>query len=146
MAATPVWAANDDPPCVEKHGAEETATIEFSKTNVGLILSYQWGEGIVVMKEGHNFEFKLKGLKLLDNGASVTDFVGVVYNLKDRKDFPGTYSGAKFGATIVKAGAGQLLMENNNGKCIFIRAEAKNTSGLNLSPPGPGGITIELTE
>ena len=146
MASSVAQAANDDPPCVEKEGSEETAKLSFNKTNIGLILSYHWGAGTLTMSDGRTFKFKVKGLKLLDNGVSATDFIGVVFNLDDPKDFAGNYSGAKFGATIFNVGRGELLLENSNGKCIFIRAEVESTAGLNLSPPGPGGLTVTFEE
>jgi hypothetical protein len=139
-------AANDDPPCVAKEGKEETAKLTFEKKNAGLILSYNWGSGKVTMEDGRTFNFKMKGLKLLDNGVSATEFTGTVFNLDDPKDFAGTYSGAKFGATAFNVGQGQMLMENGNGKCIFIRAEVVSSAGLNLSPPGPGGLTVTMEE
>ena len=141
---TPALAANDDPPCVKEKGAHETGKISFEKKNIGLILSYKWGEGMVKMNDGRSFKFSMKGFKLADNGASVTQFEGIVYNLKDPADFAGTYSGAKTGAVVFNVGAGQMLIENGNGKCIFVKAQAKSSVGLNLSPPGPTGLTIKL--
>jgi hypothetical protein len=146
VASGAAQAANDDPPCVAKEGSEETAKLTFEKNNAGLILSFNWGEGLVTMNDGTTFEFKMKGLKLLDNGVSATQFSGVVFNLDDPKDFAGTYNGAKLGATVFNVGTGQILMENGNGKCIFIRAQVVSTAGLNLSPPGPGGLSITVED
>ena len=110
--------------------------------SIGFFAGIRWGGGEVTLNNGQKFRFKFKGLKVLDTGVAVTDFVGEVYNLKKIEDFIGVYYGA---AASLKIGKGKGEVVFNNSKCVVVKAKASGV-GLQLSAPAPGGIYVQLAE
>ncbi len=128
--------------CAGEGGLTKSGTIVATATSVGFIAGIRWGGGEVTLNNGQKFKFKFKGLKVLDTGVAVTDFVGEVYNLKKVEDFIGVYYGASTSLKIVK-GVGEVVI--NNSKCVVVKAKASG-KGLQLSAPGPGGVYVQLAE
>ncbi len=128
--------------CAGEGGLTKSGTIVATATSVGFIAGIRWGGGEVTLNNGQKFRFKFKGLKVLDTGVAVTDFVGEVYNLKKVEDFIGVYYGASTSLKIVK-GVGEVVY--NNSKCVVVKAKASGV-GLQLSAPAPGGVYVQLAE
>ncbi len=118
----------------------QSGTLQFSMTQIGFLVGVRWGEGVLTLNNGEKYSFDVSGAKLLETGISKANFEGVVYNLKNRKDFEGTYFGASTQITVVK-GKGEL--QTNNANCVFIRARSMG-GGLQLSAPAPEGLAIKL--
>ena len=115
-------------------------TFEGSGAAAGLIAGVRWGRAILTLTNGEQYPLNYTGYKLLDVGVSGVEFTGKVYNLSRIEDLVGTYygSGGSFGLAI---GEGEVLL--NNSRCVVITARSK-TKGVQLSPPGPGGFTVQL--
>ena len=128
--------------CAGEGGLTKSGTIVATAKSVGFFAGIRWGGGEVTLNNGQKFKFKFKGLKLLDTGVAVTDFVGEVYNLKKVEDFIGVYYGAAASLNILK-GKGEAVV--NNSKCVVVKVKASGT-GLQLSAPGPGGVYVQLAE
>jgi hypothetical protein len=128
--------------CAGEGGLTKSGTLVASAKSVGFMAGIRWGGGEVTLNNGQKFNFKFKGLKLLDTGAAATDFVGEVYNLKRVEDFIGVYYGAAANLKIVK-GKGEVVV--NNSKCVVVKAKASGM-GIQLSAPAPGGVYVQLAE
>ena len=129
-------------PCAVEGGLTKSGTIVATAKSIGFFAGIRWGGGEVTLNNGQKFRFKFKGLKILDTGAAVTDFVGEVYNLKKIEDFIGVYYGAGTNLKIIK-GTGEVVF--NNSKCVVVKAKASGV-GLQLSAPAPGGVYVQLAE
>lgn len=128
--------------CAGEGGLIKSGTIVASAKSVGFMAGIRWGGGEVTLNNGQKFNFKFKGLKLLDTGAAATDFVGEVYNLKKVEDFIGVYYGAAANLKLVK-GKGEAVV--NNSKCVVVKVKASGM-GVQLSAPAPGGVYVQLAE
>lgn len=115
-------------------------TFEGTGTAVGLIAGARWGRAILTLTNGETYPLNYTGFKLLDVSASGVEFTGRVYNLSRIEDLVGTYYGAGGNLGLV-AGEGEVIL--NNSRCVVITARSKS-SGVQLSPPGPGGFTVQL--
>jgi hypothetical protein len=114
------------------------AKITFSGGSIAAGIGYTWGSGTLLFKE-KSYAFTVEGLSVIDIGIAKIDGTGDVYNLKEVKDFPGTYVAAGVGATI--AGGGTIAaMENEKGVIIHFRS---TTAGLRLNVSA-SGIVIRL--
>jgi hypothetical protein len=114
------------------------AKITFSGGSVAVGIGYTWGSGTLLFKK-KSYPFTVEGLSVIDIGIAKIDGTGDVYNLKEVKDFPGTYVAAGVGATI--AGGGTIAaMENEKGVIIHFRS---TTAGLRLNVSA-SGIVIRL--
>lgn len=125
---------NPDNPQLVKSG-----NVEVQAEQVRLIIGGAKGKGVLHFN-GKDYNFKLSGASVGGVGVTKVDAVGTVYNLKDIKDFPGTYSGMGVGAVVVK-GAGASSWQNSKG--VVVNMQAKDASGLALNM-GLNAVTIEL--
>jgi len=141
LAMAPAAQAKDVQAECEKMEWVKSGTFKAELTSVGLIIGARWGNGTVTLDDGKTFTFKMSGGSILDIGGSATEFEGTVYNLKDLKDFEGTYSGVSTGAAVVK-GVGGVSLTNSN--CVVLNAEVGKT-GLQLKA-GPEGVKVSLEE
>ncbi len=74
-------------------------------------------------------------------GASSLEAEGDVFNLRDLRDFPGTYGQARYGGAVGTASAGELWLQNQAG--VIMRLRARRT-GLMLSLGGDA-VVITMT-
>ncbi len=118
----------------------QSGTLQFSMTRIGFLVAVRWGEGVLTLNNGEQYSFDVSGAKLLETGISTAKFEGEVYNLKNRKDFEGTYFGASTQITVVK-GKGEL--RTNNSNCVTIKARSTG-GGLSVSGPAPEGLAIKF--
>ena len=140
VAAMPVQA-QEQTPC-EEQGMVKSGTITADLTSVAFIAGIRWGKGTLTLNSGESHNFSFQGLKLIETGATARKIEGDVYNLTDLKDFIGVYYGGSAAATV-GVGKGEVLA--NNSKCVVIKAKASG-EGLQLSPPGPGGVYVQFSE
>ncbi len=115
-------------------------TLEGSGKKVGLIAGVSWGGGTLTLTNGEQYQFSFNGFKLLDVSAASIEFTGKIYNLSRIEDLIGTYYGSS-GSLGLVVGEGEVIA--NNSRCVVITAQAKG-EGILLSPPGPGGFTLQL--
>lgn len=120
-------------------GEQPVGTIKIDETQFGFILGGSTGGGVLTFKN-KTYKFKIGGLSFGANvGVSKLTADGEIYNLKDVKDFPGTYAKAAANMTF-GIGAGGLQLENEHGVRMTLRG---STKGLHLDAGG-GGVKITM--
>ena len=82
---------------------------------------------------GQNYSFTIGGLGIGGIGISKMQAVGEVYDLRNLRDFAGTYLQARTGIAIADVGGGQLWLQNTNG--VYLHLQTKR-QGLALSLGG----------
>lgn len=117
----------------------ESGTVTVEATQVRLIIGGSKGAGVLHYKD-KDYKFKLSGASAGGVGVTKVKAVGVIYNLNDIKDFPGTYSGGSVGVVAVK-GVGGSSWENT--KHVVVKMHAESADGLALNM-GLNAVTIEL--
>jgi hypothetical protein len=111
-------------------------SVELTDVGIGIGYSTGWGS---VRFQGKNYYFTVQGLSVGDVGLSKVSAVGHVYNMRDIRDFPGTYMAAGAGLTLA-GGMGGVTMRNQRGVIINLQSVQAGVS-LNL---GPQGFTIDM--
>ena len=96
---------------------------------------------MVTLKDGTEKKFKVLGLKVLETGLAANDFEGEIYNLKELKDFEGTYYGASTKISVI-ASKGEGVV--NNKRCVVVKLRYTG-NGVQLSAPAPGGVEVSFT-
>ena len=114
------------------------ATISLSGGGVALAIGYSWGKG-TLKYQGQEYPFKIRGLSIVDIGASRYSASGSVYNLKDVKDLEGTYASVEAGATV-GGGGSAMALKNDKGVVIHLGATRAGAQ-FTLAPKG---MTISL--
>jgi hypothetical protein len=124
-------------PAPEPVAAPPPAFVRLETTSIAAGIGISWGDGIVTF-EGRDYDFELKGVSLLDLGASSSVSVGDVQNLENVADFEGTYV-AVGAAGAAGSGASAVTMRNENGVVITLSSELQGvqlalaTQGLRIS-------------
>ncbi len=115
-------------------------TVTISQTDFALILGGSVGGGKLTFK-GKDYDFKVGGLTVGANvGVSKADAAGEVYDLKDIKDFPGTYTKLDTGITL-GGGVGGLRLKNEHG--VIMRLVSR-TQGLQLNVASATGVKVTM--
>ncbi len=132
-------AQTADSPCQDQE-LVKAGTVEGEIRVAGFLVGVRWGDGTLTLNDGRVFEFRMRGMKLLEAGLSSQQYTGTVYNLDEIEDFTGTYVLLASGIALVKGLANQTM---GNGKCVILNARAKS-NGVHLTAPiGPGAIRVE---
>jgi hypothetical protein len=111
--------------------------VRLKTTSIAAGIGISWGDGSLTF-EGRNYDFELKGVSLIDLGASSSVSVGDVHNLENLADFEGTYV-AVGAAGAAGAGASAVTMRNENGVVITLNSELQGvqlalaTQGLRIT-------------
>ena len=100
-----------------------SATVHITETQVGLLLTGDWGHGTLKYK-GKNHMFHMGGAKIGGIGVSKMDVNGSVYYLKKREDFAGVYFKADAGLTLAVGKSGSWL-KNDKGVVIHLGADSE---------------------
>ncbi len=116
-----------------------SGTIIIDETQIMWIVGGDIGGG-TLHYQGKAYKFKTDGLKLGGFGATKLKLSGDVYGLSDIADFPGLYGVAEAGAAVAKAGKGDLVMKNDKGVVLHLKAAAQ---GLALDL-GVEGLNIRM--
>lgn len=109
-----------------------SARVVIDQVQVAFIVSGNAGGGRLMFK-GKTYPFSIGGLGLAGIGASKLHATGTVYRLKNVRDFEGAYAQASYGAAVGNVGTGELLLQNDKGVYMRLRAQKK---GLALSLGG----------
>ena len=100
--------------------AQPDAQITLQGGSVAAGIGYTWGHGELTARDGSH-QFSIKGVSVIDVGASNFAAKGVVYNLANVKDFAGNYVAA--GAGLAIAGGGTAVyLKNEHGVVIKLIA------------------------
>ena len=95
----------------------------------------------VLHYQGKTYPFTAKGMSVGGVGVTKVDATGDVYFLNKLEDFPGIYSAATIGATVVK-GAGGAQFQNDKGVFISVKNKSEGV-GLSL---GLAGVNIQMSK
>jgi hypothetical protein len=130
---TAAYAGNSDSTSPVPDNAQPDATVTLSGGSVAAGIGYTWGHGELKASD-QSKKFSIKGISVVDVGASGFDANGNVYNLKTLADFSGTYVAAGAGVAVIN-GVTAVYLRNEHGVVIKLIA---NTTGLkfNLSADG----------
>ncbi|MDH5427325.1 MAG: DUF1134 domain-containing protein [Nitrospirota bacterium] len=117
-----------------------SATITISSRSIAVGIGINWGTGTLTYK-GKDYLFGLKGLSVMDLGASKATAKGEVYHLATVADFAGKYAALEGGFALGK-GASDITMKNTKGVVINLTAA---TEGVQLILGGKG-LSITMKE
>lgn len=117
-----------------------SGTIQFDGNSKAFFIGYRWGEGVLKLEDGRQFEFNIRGFKIGETGLREGRIEGVVYGLKDVDDFIGHYSGIAGGVVPIWSKGDITLV---NSQCVFIDA-SHASKGMMLSLSGQQNITIQM--
>jgi hypothetical protein len=81
--------------------------------SVAVGIGWTWGSG-TLRCGSRTYPFKIDGLSVNAVGASKSDATGYVYNLKNVRDFEGTYAAVEAAGTL-GGGKGIASLKNENG-------------------------------
>lgn len=118
---------------------EVTGTVEIEQVQIAFIGSGNLGGGTLHFG-GNTYSFTIGGLGVGGIGISRMEAVGEVYDLRNVRDFSGTYLQARTGIAIANVGGGQLWLRNSNGVSLHLQTKRQ---GLALSLGGDA-IYIEF--
>ena len=100
-----------------------SGSLTATATSIAVGVGWSWGKGTLTLLDGSQYDFKVSGLDVVAVGVKQASIVGQVFNLKEVKDFEGTYSTAKAGIAV-GAGAGAATMSNQHGVIIHVTGTA----------------------
>lgn len=104
------------------------ATLRVDELQAAYYGSATTGKGII-RYQGRDRSFSITGVGAGGAGAQSISAVGGVYGLDSLADFPGTYTGARSGLTLINGKMHERLA-NGNGTVIYLTGK---TSGLSTS-------------
>jgi hypothetical protein len=96
--------------------AHPDATVTLKGGSVAAGIGYTWGHGELTYQESSH-QFSIKGVSVIDVGATDFTAAGNVYNLKDLADFAGNYVAAGAGITVAGGGTA-VYLKNEHGVVI----------------------------
>ena len=97
----------------------DSGTIRFNVIKAGIVVGGSGGSGGLVF-HGRRYPLAIGGLSYgFTFGASTTDFVGTVSNIRTPSDVNGVYGAAGVGAAIGR-GAGAIVLTNQNGAVLTL--------------------------
>lgn len=117
---------------------EPVGTVSIESKALAVGIGFQWGSGVLTI-DGKKYNFKVKGLNVLDIGYTGVSAVGHVYNLNRVSDFGGTYTTGEIGFALAGGIAG-LTMKNQNG---VVMSMSSTQQGVRLTLAG-GGLKVTL--
>jgi Envelope integrity protein A len=113
---------------VAGHAADSTTSVPVAKDatpdgavslkggSVAVGIGYTWGHGELTYRDAAH-QFSIKGVSVVDVGATNYTASGNVYNLKDLTNFTGNYVAAGAGITIAGGGTA-VYLKNEHGVVI----------------------------
>jgi len=112
------------------------ATLTLESKSVAVGIGYSWGHGTLRYR-GRLYPFD--GLAVNAVGASRSDATGNVYNLKNLRDFEGTYTAIEAAGTL-GGGKGITTMKNGNDVRITVHSTRQGVEAA----AAPEGVKITL--
>ncbi len=117
-----------------------SGTVKISTRSIAVGIGINWGAGTLTYKE-KDYLFTVKGLSVMDLGASQATAKGEVYHLAVVSDFAGKYAALEGGFALGK-GESDITMKNTKGVVMNLTAA---TEGVQLTLGGKG-LSIEFQE
>lgn len=133
LFGTAAYAADSDSLTAASDTASPVATVTLKGGSVAAGVGYTWGHGELTYRDAP-YQFSIKGVSIVDVGATSYTAAGDVYNLKDISDFSGNYFAADAGIAVAGGGTA-IYLKNEHGVVIKL---ASTDVGLkfNLSANG----------
>jgi hypothetical protein len=116
LFASAVYAGDADSSAPVAADATPDGTVTLKGGSVAVGIGYTWGHGELKSRDGSH-EFSIKGVSVVDVGATDYSATGVVYNLHDLSDFAGNYVAAGAGITVAGGGTA-VYLKNEHGVVI----------------------------
>ena len=113
-AASYASESNSSTPVAENAAPDGTVTLKGGSVAAGI--GYTWGSGELKYRDAVH-QFSIKGVSIVDVGATNYTAAGTVYNLRDLSDFAGNYVAAGAGITVAGGGTASYL-KNEHGVII----------------------------
>jgi len=114
------YAGDTDSSAPIADDASPDATVTLKGGSVAVGIGFTWGHGELNYNEGSH-EFSIKGVSIVDVGATDFSAAGHVYRLKQLSDFSGNYVAAGAGFTVAGGGTA-LYLKNEHGVIIKLVA------------------------
>src|SRR5689334_22521623 len=113
----------------------DSGSIRFNVIKVGFVIGGSGGSGTLVF-QGRSYPLAIGGVSYgFTFGASATDFVGTVSNIRQPSDVNGVYGAAGAGVAGGR-GAGGIVLTNQNGDVLTL---AGRPAGV-IVPAGLNGL------
>jgi hypothetical protein len=97
----------------------DSGSIRFNVIKAGFVVGGSGGSGTLVF-QGHSYPLAIGGVSYgFTFGASSTDFVGTVSNIRRPTDVNGVYGAAGAGVAV-GPGAGGIVLTNQNGAVLTL--------------------------
>jgi len=126
---------------IAQESSNPSGTLTVTATSAALGIGWSWGKGLLTLVNGKQYHFKVSGLDVVAVGFKQATGVGSVYNLKNIKDFEGTYVAATAAGTV-GGGMGASSMRNDKGVVINLTGVGQGVDfRLAVS-----GMTVKLTK
>jgi hypothetical protein len=116
LLCTAVYAGDASSSAPVADDAKPDGTVTLSGGSVAAGIGYTWGHGELKYQEASH-SFSIKGVSIVDVGATSYTASGHVYNLKQLSDFAGNYVAAGAGIAIAGGGTG-VYLKNDHGVVI----------------------------
>jgi hypothetical protein len=113
--------------------AKPDATVTLKGGSVAIGIGYTWGNGQLNYSNGSH-PFSIKGVSIIDVGATDFTATGNVYHLTKMSDFAGNYVAAGAGVTIAGGGSA-IYLKNEHGVVMKLIATDVGLK-FNLSADG----------
>lgn len=143
IGSLPTLADEHETCGVDVEKMQPSGKITGSIKTIGWLVGARWDHGVLTLENGEEHKFKVIGAKALETGAAKDTFEGDVYNLKDVKDFPGTFYGASHNINLGPLGKGEAVA--NNARCVVIKVRMKG-EGLKVSGPAPSAVEVSFID
>ena len=99
-----------------KDDAQPDGAVTLSGGSVAAGIGYTWGHGELKYRD-NSHQFSIKGVSVVDVGATNFTATGNVYNLGKLSDFTGNYVAAGAGLTVAGGGTA-VYLKNEHGVVI----------------------------
>ena len=110
------YAGEADSSVAVRDDARPDGAVTLSGGSVAAGIGYTWGHGELKYRESSH-QFSIKGVSVVDVGASDFTAAGDVYNLSKLSDFTGNYIAAGAGITVAGGGTA-VYLKNEHGVVI----------------------------
>lgn len=113
---TASYASDADSSAPVADSATPDGTVNLKGGSVAAGIGYTWGHGELKYRDALH-QFSIKGVSIVDVGATNYTGAGNVYNLKNLSDFAGNYVAAGAGITVAGGGTA-VYLKNEHGVII----------------------------
>jgi hypothetical protein len=133
LLSAAAYAGDADSAAPVADDAKPEATVTLKGGSVAIGIGYTWGKGQLKYGDGSH-PFSIKGVSIVDVGATDFSAAGNVYHLTKLSDFAGNYVAAGAGVTIAGGGSA-IYLKNEHGVVMKLIATDVGLK-FNLSADG----------